>query len=407
MLIAGAVVASCGSIAQPASCADGIDIIFSGDKLISAPDAEEKKGKALILQGEVSESGQLSVPRIAKPQPFIQRTGSLSPSRSLFADKPLMSGVSMFGPSELRSGRPVTVKGGVSTNAPRTADDVADYLRRMKELLAYYQSSAISDIFHGGTTVDMKTVNVSQVQGETRDMIDQIRSIVPPAELRVQHEQLATALSSIRNLLAPSRENPLAELGRIGPAIKYLNRTLESYHQGVLAVIAQYQLPSSLDPVGNDNPATDRMLQNAYSTLSSQLISSQTAAAGNGSGGGQAGGLSGMLGGSGSSFAGNTAGADGASSLAGLLGSSGGMGGLSKLLGGSGGNLQNLSKMMGSVSGGDLQGGGGGSGASGSLGAQLNSLQSLMGGGGGSEQSDSQNMDGQSTGMDSPDLSGN
>ncbi len=200
MLIAGAIVAS-GYLAQPASCADGIDIIFSGDKLISAPDAEEKKGKALILQGEVSESGQLTAPRIAKPQPFIQPTGSLSPSKSLFGDKPLMSGVSMFGPSELRSGRPVTVKGGVSTNAPRTADDVADYLRRMKELLANYQSSAISDIFHGGTTVDMKTVNVFQVQGETRDMIDQIRSIIPPSELKVQHEQLATALSSIRNLL--------------------------------------------------------------------------------------------------------------------------------------------------------------------------------------------------------------
>ncbi len=405
-LLSAAITLAAGCCTRPGSCAEGIDIIFSGDKLISAPDAEETKGKSLILQGEVSESGQLTVPRMAKPQPFNLKAGMLSPTRSLFADKPFMGGVSMFGPSDLRSGRPVTVKGAVSANVPKTADDVADYLRRMKELLANYQSSAISDIFHGGTTVNMKNVNVGQVQSETIDMIDQIRAVIPPAELRVQHEQLATALSSIRNLLAPSRENPLAELSRIAPAMKYLNRTMESYHQGVLAIIAQYQLPSSLDPIGNDNPATDRMLQNAYSSLSSQLISSQSASAGGENG--QTAGLANLLSGSGAGLAGNAGGGDAASSLSGLLGSSGGMAGLSKLIGGSGGNLQGLSRLMGSVSTGGLQGGGALN-AGPALGAPLNSLQSLMGGATGSEQPDSQSMDGQPSGMDASasDLSGN
>lgn len=356
----------------------GIDIRFDGDKLLTNPDEEEKTGKSLILQGSVEEKAQFSAsarPRLQMERPipdtFSRRTPVIQ--HSLFGSDSLLDN------SQPLMTKSTSVPLPATPEAPKSADDIAAYLRKMRTLLQNYESTAMTDIFHGGNKVNMQSVNPDQVRGDTEGMISDIRSIVPPKVLAPQHYKLANALSAIRNLLAPNRDNPLAEIGKINPAMSYLNQTLQTYHAGVKNVIAQYGLPSSLDPLGNENnPQAQAMLSGAFSDLSQQLMQKESQMANGNSNSSQYSSFGSL--GSGGSTAG------GASSLAGLLGSSGGgLQGLSSLMGGSGANTKALSGLLGN-SGGNLQGLGSLLGGSGGL----QGLTKMMGNGAASDLSGNQ-----------------
>jgi hypothetical protein len=134
---------------------------------------------------------------------------------------------------------------------------------------------------------------------------------------------------------------------------------LSSYHSGVLAVIAHYHLPQSLDPLGSQNQADNQMLQNAYSDLSGQIVKKEAQA----------------LSGTGGSPSGSFSGSGYYEPLAGGAGAGANLGDLTRMLGESGFDLSSLSKLLG------------GSGFSGEhvdtlldSGRSLNSLQKLMGG---------------------------
>src|SRR5271154_5848031 len=233
----------------------GMDIRFDGSKLLTDDADEEKTGKSLILQGSVKESAQFSAPSLRPTLQMERPIQDTFSGKSPVIQHSLFGSDSMFNDGAAPPTQAMMVPQTNARSAPATPDDIAAYLRKMRGVLQNYQSTAMSDIFHGGSKVNMQNVDPSQVRGDTEGMIDNIRSIVPPKVLASQHYKLADALSAIRNLLAPDRANPLAEISKITPAMTYLNRTMQNYHAGVKDVIAQYGLSESLDPLGNENAA--------------------------------------------------------------------------------------------------------------------------------------------------------
>jgi hypothetical protein len=371
------------AVEQPAaqnSANSGMDIIFDGDKLMT-PDPTQANPQPIMLQGEVQESAPFTAPNIHPILRYERPMEDTRFSKTAIIPKSLFGSDSLFN-QDHSAGTPAPRPRNLApSNQNASADDIAAYLRKMRSVLQNYQTTAMADIFHGGSRVNMQNVNAGQVRGESLGMISEINSIVPPAVLAQQHYQLGSALSAIRNLLSPSRENPLAEIGRIGPAMSYLNQTMKTYHSAVENVIAQYRLSQSLDPLGNESQEDNMKLQGAFNDLSQQLMQRATArnsggsypgggaqnALSNGGGGGEASALQGLLGSAGAALGGSSGG--------------GGGQGLGSLLNGAGGGLGNLSRMMNNS--------GNGSGSEGAqdsnppvnlneLQGSLNSLQQLM-----------------------------
>lgn len=346
----------------PASADEGIDIRFDGDRLITNPDEEKRTGKPLILQGEVekgeAQAGSVSAPRFSAPP----RTWASWPTPAV-SPIPRLRGVAEDSQAGQGASSPLMLRGEVSTSVPKTPDDVASYLRKMRALIKNYQAAAMSDIFHGGTKADMANMDVGQLQGETTAMIGSIMAIVPPAELKSEHEGLAEALSAVRTLLVPQGGggfNPLSVLDRMGPVMSYCNRAMTRYHEGVLNVISQYGLSNSLDPLGDERQSDNQLLENAFADLSNQLLSKEKAAYGQQSSG------------------------DGGAALSNMLGASAGdLQGLRSLMGGSGGSMQTFAKILGgSAGGGGIAGSLGSASSAGSLAGMLNSFGSGQSGSG-------------------------
>jgi hypothetical protein len=242
-------------------------------------------------------------------------------------------------------GQPLT--GGVSVDVPRTPEAVARYLAKMRQIIQDYNRVATAALFRGNAK-DPSLDSLSEVTGHTVYMIRQIRSIVPPAEMKNEHIELANTLYYFGQLA----ENPQGMLGsglegftKLYPMMGRLSATLTNYHKGVNRVISFYKLNPNLDPFGNEDEEVKQRLSGTVDSMTSGLYS-------------------GSLGGKQS----NAPCDDCTEQLQQLLGGMGGLG----ALGGDAGSLGNmdlgsLSGQMGNI---DME--------------QLNKLMGQLGGGGGS-----------------------
>jgi hypothetical protein len=210
-----AITASSAYCAEVLEGAAGIDIRFEGSKMTITDPGKPEPAK---LEGQVEKQQRLAAPT------RLERPGKDHSIDDPSGNQQLLKLKGKYDRSpgdQKTSTSTTTLKGDVSMNVPRTPDEVAEYLKRMREILKNYESAAMSDLFQGTSRVNLKNVNIGCVQGETMDMISEIKSITPPAELKSEHYQLAGALSAIRNLVSPDSSlltNPTGALARIGPA---------------------------------------------------------------------------------------------------------------------------------------------------------------------------------------------
>lgn len=169
-------------------------------------------------------------------------------------------------------GQPLT--GGVSMDVPRTPDAVAKYLARMRHIIQTYPRLALVAFQSQGGTTEV-TTNMVQ-------MIREIRAIVPPAEMKREHNDLAANFYYFEQLA----ENPgnlagsgMEGFGRIYPMLGRLSTSLNSYHNGVRRVIAAYKLDPRLDPFGEEDHATNQRLSGQVGGMFGGLSIGQSSSA--------------------------------------------------------------------------------------------------------------------------------
>ena len=253
----------------------------------------------------------------------------------------------------------LTLEGGVSMDVPRTPEEVAGYLQKMRSIMENYQNVAMQSLMGNGNRVNL--AGVGNAANQTQALIQQINQITPPTELKREHTQLAAMLGTVGNYLAnPSQAggNPMQAMMVVGPLIQRVLASMEDYHAGVKDVMAYYQLGQEYDPMGG---GTDEQKQNtagALQDLSGSMMNGTL--------------MGGMGGGS------NQGGSQGSNA--------GGMGGLGALMGGMGGMMGNMGSMMGGAPGGGNNSGGSsgmpaGMPDMGSLGSLLGGMGGMMGGG--------------------------
>ncbi|MBX9879902.1 MAG: hypothetical protein K2Y22_15700 [Candidatus Obscuribacterales bacterium] len=163
-------------------------------------------------------------------------------------------------------GQPLT--GGISMDVPRTPDAVARYLARMRHIIQTYPRLAMVAFSSNaqGSTTEVKT-NMIQ-------MIREIRAIVPPAEMKREHNDLAASFYYFEQLA----ENPgdlrgsgMEGFGRIYPMLGRLSASLSQYHNGVRRVITAYKLDPNLDPFGGEDRATTQRMHGQVDSMLGNL----------------------------------------------------------------------------------------------------------------------------------------
>lgn len=146
------------------------------------------------------------------------------------------------------------LKGGIEVNVPKTPDEVASYLRKMRRIIQSYTTTAVATLMPNGGSPRLDMATMESGRSQTIDMIAQIRAIVPPADLKDKHNQLAATLAEVNDLMVnPPVGGGMEALGTVGPLISKVFNTFESYHTGVTACIAYYGLSPSLDPFFGEN----------------------------------------------------------------------------------------------------------------------------------------------------------
>ncbi|MBX9771970.1 MAG: hypothetical protein K2X29_11390 [Candidatus Obscuribacterales bacterium] len=174
-------------------------------------------------------------------------------------------------------GQPLT--GGISVDVPRTPETVAKYLARMKKIIQDYNRVALAALSRGNSK-DPSLDSLGEVTGHTVYMIRHIRAIVPPAEMKAEHNDLANTLYYFGQLA----ENPNSVLGsglegftKLYPMLGRLSATLTNYHRGVNRVIASYKLSPSLDPFGDEDEDAKRRLSGTIDSMTGNLSSGKSA----------------------------------------------------------------------------------------------------------------------------------
>lgn len=244
---------------------------------------------------------------------------------------------------------PLLLTGGVEENVPRTPDDVAKYLRRMKEIINQYDRVVASTLL-GSTGLNTDQASIDVARQETQQLISRIRATIPPADLKETHGRLADTMSAVGSFLSMGGGGGFDVLTKCMALTGEVHTTMDDYHRGVTACISHYGLAASLDPFSDEDPA----LKSKFAQQSQQFqnqrmgelqgqMNSQAGGLGSLLGGGASGGLESLFGGSSSS---------GPGGLGSLLGGGGGidLGGLLK--GGNGGDLGGLLKSLPGLLGG-------------------------------------------------------
>lgn len=164
-------------------------------------------------------------------------------------------------------GQPLT--GGISMDVPRTPDAVARYLARMRHIIQTYPHLALVAFSSGNSQSSTTEVKTNMIQ-----MIREIRAIVPPAEMKREHNDLAASFYYFEQLA----ENPgdlrgsgMEGFSRIYPMLGRLSASLSSYHNGVRRVISAYKLDPNLDPFGGDDRATTQRMSGQVGSMFGNL----------------------------------------------------------------------------------------------------------------------------------------
>jgi hypothetical protein len=209
---------------------------------------------------------------VAKPQ--LKRASPLLDTTTLPGAR-----TSTIGRQVFKLGQPLT--GGVSVDVPRTPEAVAKYLARMRQIIQSYNRIAVAALFRGNSK-DPSLDTLSEVSGHTVYMIRQIRAIVPPAELKNEHNQLASTLYYFGQLA----ENPQSVLGsglegftQLYPMLGRLSSTLTTYHNGVVKVIAHYKLNPNLDPFGDEDEEVKQRLSGTVDSMTGNLYKPKSSSA--------------------------------------------------------------------------------------------------------------------------------
>ncbi len=249
----------------------------------------------------------------------------------------------------------------INFNAPRTPDEVTKYLIKMRKIIDQYDKVVVG-ILMGSSGLNTDQNSIGQAKDQTMVLSGQINAIVPPAQVKTAHGQLANTLNAVAAFLTTGADGTPASLLAAMSLSSQVHSTLESYHNGVLQVIASYNLSSSLDPFGGENQeAKSRFASglNDFKTSKINSLQKQFASPGNSTQSGSSWGGSAGLPAAGSSDSGLGAlnsllGQMGGGQLNGLLGQPGtssGASGLDSFFGQPGGSgnsqtLQDLGRIM-------------------------------------------------------------
>lgn len=141
--------------------------------------------------------------------------------------------------------------GGVEENVPRTPDDVAKYLRRMKVIINQYDRVATSTLM-GASGANTDPASMSAAREQTLQFISQIRSTIPPADLKEAHGRLASTMADVSSLLDGSSSG-LVGMGKGLALVSEVHNTMDGYHDGVRRCISSYGLPANLDPFSDED----------------------------------------------------------------------------------------------------------------------------------------------------------
>lgn len=319
----------------------------------------------------LSRAGNQTVGSAARPL-----TGGVSigmPKASVMAPAPTFTlGTSDSIPGALSTmqptvGKTLMLQGGVQETVPKTPEEVANYFIKMKRIINQYDQVAVAALLNssGGLNTDPDSINSARV--ETLTLVNRIRSIVPPAELKQTHETLATSMAHVGDFMANGTQAGLMALPRALGLISELKTSMDTYHTGVMECINNYHLELSYDPFSGENAETKAQLNAGLSTFQQQKINElQSAPKPQPSFGADM-----IFGSGGSSFGSSGIGSDTPSAgLGNLFGSGAGAGAgagdagaalnaLGGLLGGSGqGGLGGLGSLLGGKSGAPSQSGG-------------------------------------------------
>ncbi|MBY0357634.1 MAG: hypothetical protein K2W82_06500 [Candidatus Obscuribacterales bacterium] len=254
----------------------------------------------------------------SKPDPYDPNATSWPISRPATTSSSAAKGNFIY---KSGSNRPLVLMGGVEENVPKTPEDVSKYLRRMKEIINQYDRLVASTLLNGSTlNVNPESIEIARQQ--TQQLISQIRSTIPPVDLKESHGKLADTMGNVSRLLDGGSGGGLGTLAQSMAVAQEVPSTMNTYHQAVMQCIAFYGLSPTLDPFSDEDPAmkarfaeqTERFKQQRINELSS----GSNAQAGNSAGG--LGGLGGLLGGD--------------------------LGSLGSLLGGNGGSAGDLGQLM-------------------------------------------------------------
>jgi len=350
---------------------------------LASPEAQEQAGNGTQTfwpgTGIYSPSAQRSAAH-ASPTGSASSTGQARPQavpsarrRAIYAQPARPAGASAYGTASAplpgrTTARPLyklggPLQGSVTVNVPKTPEDVAKYLAKMRVIIDRYDKVAVATLLSNGSP-HVDPTRVGEARNQTIDMIQTIRAITPPAELKNRHYQLADTLAEVGDFMAnpgQAEGGGLAALAQLGPMMQRLHSTIDGYHTGVRNCMAYYSLGPEHDPFAGESEEDKENVTSALQELQSGLANRPQA---------------------GASRSADQAPAAGLESLGGLLGGGGSLGDLQNLdlkqLGSSLGNIDlNSLGGLGNLGGTDLRSLGNQSGLSrlGSL--DLNSLGQL------------------------------
>lgn len=154
------------------------------------------------------------------------------------------------------------LQGGVEEKVPKTPEDVAKYLEKMKSIMNQYEEVATTTLM-GSSGLRTDLASIETAKQHTFNLIKQINATVPPAELKDAHMQLAKTMGNVGEVLGGGIDS-FAGLGKAFSLVSEIHSTMNRYHDGVSNCIAYYKLSPSLDPFGDSpNEAQKRFLDSA------------------------------------------------------------------------------------------------------------------------------------------------
>jgi hypothetical protein len=130
------------------------------------------------------------------------------------------------------------------------------YLQTMNAIVQEYDQTVRSTLF-GPQGINLDEKSMRAAAKRTLKLGRQLKGVHPPQEIALQHKELAASLPTLHDFFELSK--PGTETLSKGLVLAdQIRRTLDVYHQGVLAMIANHGLDLSLDPVAAEEQAVTK-----------------------------------------------------------------------------------------------------------------------------------------------------